>query len=134
MAVTLGEALMSACAKGMIGGYGAVGAAPDAGKNAEAEAPASYQGGVDEAEAPGGGTSANRDHGIAALLVSRNMDRATPTRSPSAARSIFLVIDNEGGGRRQGGRTSAADRSTAERGRRSKLVVIEGGHQCTASA
>lgn len=59
--------------------------------------------------------------------VSRNMDRANPTRSPSAARSIFLVIEGGNGGGptgAQGGVRSGRLRVSGEgTARELKLVV-----------
>lgn len=63
--------------------------------------------------------------------VSRNMDRANPTRGPSAARSIFLVIEGglgDGpawveGGRAPGRLAQASSRGRADASNSLKLVV-----------
>lgn len=124
---TLGTALENALASMMNDGEGAAATAYDAVKKpASTEVPAVVTGQRQGEEKPDGD---NRDREGAALLVSRNMDRANPTRSPSAARSIFLVIDNEGGRPAQGGGGSrAAYRAQAGGGvpRRELLKLVVG--------
>lgn len=116
MAVTLGEALRSAIAKGMIDfGEGAAATALSAGKLAKSagtEAPASWR----QGDAP-----------LVEETTSRWEYAALTTRdAPSPAAYCHLVVDNGGGVRAGGGNRPDAYRSTAGRGRRSNLVVVAG--------
>lgn len=97
-------------------------------KDAGTEAPAS------EGPRQAGGEClgvANRDRMNAALPMGRNMNLAPTTRSPGAAKFIFLVIDNEGDAPAwsEGGRAPGRLRIKPRRDRASELgwVVVEGG-------
>lgn len=88
---TLAESLESALASMMIDGDGAVGAAPDAGKDAGAEAPASWcQGGT---ALPVQEVHTDKERRIAPASPKAGMGRP----SPAVRRSLFVVV--EGGGR-----------------------------------
>jgi hypothetical protein len=99
----------------------------ETGKDAGTEAPAS-EGPRQREEKPDG---ANRDRMNAALPMGRNMNLAPTTRSPGAAKFIFLVIDNEGGRTETGGNTSVRPIRSANPGGRGacrylKLVWSDG--------
>ena len=121
MAVTLGEALLSAIAKGMIGmGEGSGGTLPDAEKNAGTEAPASdYREVVP--------TSSREQTAPVNLANGKRLDTAVTSRSPSGAvsRRLALIVIEGGGGRpAQGGASRAAYRADPGRVRAREFLKL----------